>query len=117
MAIAPLPTIAHDFRLAHKTSDRSFYDEPRQAAGLFEVLFVDRDGFLTEGSFTNVFVKRDGVLLTPPLRRGLLPGVLRAELLANGSAVEADLRAEDLADGFFIGNALRGLLPARLQPL
>jgi para-aminobenzoate synthetase/4-amino-4-deoxychorismate lyase len=78
---------------------------------------LDSQGFVTEGSFTNIFVKGEGTLLTPPLSRGLLPGVLRAELLANGSAIEADLRQEDLANGFFIGNASRGLLPATLKTL
>lgn len=117
VTLAPLPVGADDFRLCHKTSDRAFYDSPRRAAGAFETIFVDGDGFLTEGSFTNIFVKGDGALLTPPLFRGLLPGVLRAELLANGSAAEAELRPEDLGSGFFIGNALRGLLPARLKTL
>ena len=78
------------------------------------MVFVDPDGFLTEGSFTNVFVERGGQLLTPPLSRGLLPGVLRAEMIDSGQAVEADLTAADLAGGFFIGNALRGLMPAIL---
>lgn len=117
VALVPLPVRPDDFRLRHKTSDRAFYSGPREKAGAFEVAFVDPDGFVTEGSFTNIFVKGDGVLLTPPLSRGLLPGVLRAELIANGSAVEADLRAEDLAGGFFVGNASRGLLPAALKPL
>ena len=110
----PLPVDASDFRLRHKTTDRSFYVEARQAADSFEVALVDSDGFITEGSFTNIFVRGPGALLTPPLSRGLLPGVLRAELIANGSAVEADLRPEDLEAPFFIGNASRGLLPARL---
>ena len=78
------------------------------------MIFEDEDGFLTEGSFTNVFVERDGVLATPPLSRGLLPGVLREELIEQGRAVEADLTEFDLARGFLIGNALRGLIPARL---
>ena len=98
----------------HKTTDRAFYDQARLSAGCFEVVFVDPDGFLTEGSFTNIFVERGGQLLTPPLSRGLLPGVLRAEMIDSGRAVEADLAAEDLAGGFFIGNALRGLMPAIL---
>ena len=78
------------------------------------MVFVDGDGCLTEGSFTNVFVERGGVLLTPPLARGLLPGVLRAELIDSGRAVEQDLTADDLAASFFLGNALRGLFPARV---
>lgn len=117
VALAPLPVDPADFRLAHKTTDRGFYDEARRASGCFEVAFTDPDGFLTEGSFTNVFVERDGTLLTPPLSRGLLPGVLRAELIAQGRAVEADLRAVDLGEEFLLGNAARGLLRARLRTL
>ena len=105
---------ADDFRLAHKTSDRSFYDDPRAASGAFEVAFTDKDGWLTEGSFTSLFVMKNGKLATPPLSRGVLPGVLRARLLDEGEAVEADLRAEDIAEGFWIGNSVRGLLPARI---
>ena len=112
VAIVPLPVPTSDYRLRHKTSDRGFYDDARRAAGTAEVVFTDRDGRLTEGSFTSVFVRRDGVLLTPPLARGLLPGVLRAELIETGRAVERDLTTADLSGGFLIGNALRGLTPA-----
>jgi para-aminobenzoate synthetase/4-amino-4-deoxychorismate lyase len=105
---------ADDFRLAHKTSDRSLYERSLADAGTFEVLFVDQEGFLTEGSFTNLFVRAGARLLTPPLRRGLLPGVLRQHLLDSEVGIEADLRPSDLHDGFFIGNSLRGLIPAVL---
>ncbi|MCW3834747.1 aminodeoxychorismate synthase component I [Sphingomonas canadensis] len=111
-AIAPLPVAASDFRLRHKTSRRGFYDAARGAGGADEVVFVDAEGFLTEGSFTSLFVEREGVLVTPPLARGLLPGVLRAELLESGRAVEGDLVPGDLAGGFWLGNALRGLVAA-----
>ncbi len=112
VALAPLPVVPSDYRLRHKTSSRRFYDEARRRAGADEVVFVDPDGFLTEGSFTSVFVERDGLLLTPPLARGLLPGVLRAELIDIGRAVEHELTADDLAAGFHVGNALRGLMSA-----
>jgi para-aminobenzoate synthetase/4-amino-4-deoxychorismate lyase len=114
VALLPLPTMPDDFRLRHKTSDRSLYEEARRRAGTFEVIFADADGCLTEGSFTNLFVERGGMLLTPPLSRPLLPGVLREQLIAEGDARETDLRVEDLQRGFFIGNALRGLMRARL---
>jgi para-aminobenzoate synthetase/4-amino-4-deoxychorismate lyase len=114
VALAPLPVHRDDFRLRHKTSDRAFYTAARAAAGTFEVALVDAEGFVTEGSFTNIFVKRDGKLLTPPLSRGLLPGVLRGELIESGLAIEADLSAEDLAAGFLIGNASRGHMQAVL---
>jgi para-aminobenzoate synthetase/4-amino-4-deoxychorismate lyase len=115
VALAPLPVEPDDFRLRHKTSDRRFYDAPREAAGTFEVVFEGPDGFLTEGSFTSLFVERGDVLVTPPLSRGLLPGVLRERLIAEGQAVEGDVRAEDLAGTFYIGNAVRGLIEARLK--
>ena len=55
------------------------------------------------------------MLLTPPLACGLLPGVLRARLLREGRAREAVLRPADLAARrLFVGNSLRGLIPARL---
>jgi len=117
VALRPLPVSAEDWRLRHKTTDRAFYENARKEAGergAKEAVLVRDDGFVTEGSFTNVFVERGDKLLTPPLERGLLPGVLRASLIEEGRAVEADLTAADLAPGFWIGNALRGLMPARL---
>jgi para-aminobenzoate synthetase/4-amino-4-deoxychorismate lyase len=110
--IVPLPVASEDFRLVHKTSDRTFYDGARRAHP--EVVFERPDGWLTEGSFTNLFVEREGRLLTPPASRGLLPGVLRQRLIDEGRAVEHDLVAADLRDGFLLGNALRGLIRARL---
>ncbi len=114
VALAGLPVAAHDFRLRHKTSDRRFYDAAWAAAGTYEVLFVGADGRLTEGSFTNLFVERGGTLVTPPLAQGLLPGVLRGRLIEEGRATEGPLCPADLSQGFLIGNALRGLMPARL---
>ncbi|WP_137862866.1 MULTISPECIES: aminodeoxychorismate synthase component I [unclassified Sphingomonas] len=112
VAIAPRKVARDDFRLAHKTSRRAFHDAPRRDSGAWEVLFTDAQGYLTEGSFTSIFVERDGMLVTPPLARGLLPGVLRAELIETGRAVEGDLMPADLAGGFYVGNALRGLVSA-----
>ncbi|MBC7986527.1 MAG: aminotransferase class IV, partial [Sphingomonadaceae bacterium] len=109
-----LPVAAHDFRLRHKTTDRAFYRAARAAGGTWEVVLVDDKGYVTEGSFTNVFVERRGMLLTPPRARGLLPGTLRARLIEEGRAEERDLRMKDLAGGFLIGNGVRGLVRARL---
>ncbi len=116
-AVLPLPVSDGDWRLRHKTTDRAFYEAGHAAAkkaGAAEALFLRDDGLVTEGTFTNVFVERDGKLLTPRAELGLLPGVLRRSLIDSGCAVEADLTLEDLAGGFLVGNALRGLIPARL---
>ena len=115
VAVRTAPMAADDFRLLHKTSLRAAYDAARTESGAVEVVFVDEPGFVTEGSWSNIFVERDGQLLTPPLSLGLLPGVLRAELIEKGRAVESHLRLNDLQNGFFIGNSLRGLIPARLM--
>ena len=114
VAVRPLPVESSDFRLRHKTTDRRFYDRARQDADAYETIFVDADGRLTEGSRTNIFVERDGKLLTPAASRGLIPGILRAKLIDEGKAEEAELTVDDLSDGFFIGNIVRGLIPASL---
>ena len=118
VAALPHPLDPSDWRLAHKTSDRGFYEEALAAARTFgaeEALLVRGDGLVTEGSWTSVFVDGpDGVLLTPPLALGLLPGVLREHLIAEGRAREAELTLDDLAGDFLIGNALRGLMRAVL---
>jgi para-aminobenzoate synthetase/4-amino-4-deoxychorismate lyase len=117
VAVLRLPVDEGDWRLRHKTSDRGFYDKGlalAKSAGADEAILLRDDGLVTEGCFTNLFVERDGRLLTPPASLGLLPGVLRRSLLEAGRAVEAELMLDDLADGFLIGNALRGLIVARL---
>ena len=113
VAFVPLPVSPRDFRLNHKTTDRAFYDTARKTAEMFETIFVTPDGRLTEGSFTNLFVERNGILVTPPAP-GLLRGVLRDELIATGRAIEGELTVADLTQEFYIGNALRGLMIARM---
>jgi para-aminobenzoate synthetase/4-amino-4-deoxychorismate lyase len=106
--------------LYHKTTVRGIYErglaEARARTGCFEALFLNEKGQLTEGSFTNLFIERDGRLLTPPVTAGLLPGILRDHLITTGQAEEILLYPEDLetADRIFVGNSLRGLMEARL---
>lgn len=117
-AIAPERLDSQSLWLLHKTTNRAFYDEPRQRAhaelGTDEVVFRNERGELTEGSITNLFVERGGLLLTPPLSSGLLPGTLRAELLASGKAEEQVLTLADLeaSDAIWLGNSVRGLMRA-----
>jgi len=103
----------------HKTTERQVYDEALAGlagdTSIFDVVFLNERGEVAEGARSNVFVEGDGVLLTPPLSSGCLPGVLRAELLGSGQAREGVLWPEDLASGFWLGNALRGLIRVELQ--
>lgn len=117
--VSPTRLDSSDAFLFHKTTRRELYDQEwkhySETTGADEVLYLNERGELAEGSRTNIFVDRgDGVLLTPPLPAGLLPGVLRAELLATGRAREALLYPDDLRSGsqVFLGNSVRGLMRA-----
>ena len=94
-----------------KSTKRAVYDRARAAlpAGLDEVLFLNERGEVCEGTITSVFFDRGQGMRTPPLSCGLLPGVLRAELACK----EELLLAGDLPRvRLWVGNALRGLIPA-----
>lgn len=112
--VVPLPVDPQDFRLRHKTTDRGFYTAARAKAGTFEVIFERPDGLLTEGSFSNLFVRKGDTLVTPPLGLGLLPGIQRALLLESGEAIEGELTIADLGGEFYLANDLRGLMKAHL---
>jgi 4-amino-4-deoxychorismate lyase len=108
----------HDPWLRRKTTHRALYDRARAELpeGLDEYLFFNTRGELCEGTITNVFVDLAGVTVTPALPAGLLPGVLRAALLAEGRVEEAVLTENDLrqAAKIWVGNSLRGLIEAKL---
>ncbi|MFM8500938.1 MAG: aminotransferase class IV, partial [Fluviibacter sp.] len=94
--------------------------ETAVAQQAFDALFCNQAGLVCEGGRSNVFVKEGHRLLTPPVRCGLLPGVLRAELLARGEASESlltisDIKAASREGRLRVGNALRGLMPAYLK--
>jgi len=112
--ISSLRLTSTDALARHKTNWREVYEGEyaRHCPPQDEVLFLNERGKVVEGSRTNIFVERDGALLTPPLSAGCLPGVLREALIAEGRCREASLSPEDLTRGFFLGNSLRGLIPA-----
>jgi len=111
-----------DPHLYHKTTRREVYDwelESTRKAGFFEVLFTNERGELTEGAFTNLFLQRNGRLITPPISCGLLDGVLRHHLLREkGEAFTEEVLAPgDLegAERLFVGNSVRGLVEVRME--
>ena len=106
--------------LYHKTTEREFFDQAYDSAGMGEVLFVNQRGELTEGSRTTIFIERGNVILTPPLECGLLNGTLRRKLLSDGlydgmPVREKILTPQDLesADVLYLGNSVRGMQRAR----
>jgi len=80
-----------------------------KAAGASEAVFANTVGNLCEGTGTNVFVVRDGVVSTPPLSSGCLAGVTRALVLEWADVVEEDLPIGVLteADEVFVTSSTR----------
>jgi para-aminobenzoate synthetase / 4-amino-4-deoxychorismate lyase len=113
---------AHAF-LFHKTTERSFFSREfnkyQIEPGLIDVLFLNERGELTEGSYTNLFIKKGDTLYTPPLECGLLGGIFRQCLLDDETfkTEEKILYPEDLksADQIYLCNSVRGIIPAQLD--
>ena len=86
--------------------------------GGYEAVMRNYRGELTECAVANLFVVRNGVVATPPLSAGLLPGITREYLLEIGRRdgvviEEATLRDEDLftADEAFLTGTTREIVP------
>lgn len=130
--LSPLPAVVglrlarrhtqdSDLFLLHKTSVRAEYDAGWREAeqhGCFDTLFVNSHGTLCEGGRSSVFLQLDGQWFTPPLVRGVLPGIMRAQLLCDPAwaAQERELTLDDLrrAQQIVVCNALRGVMPAKV---
>jgi len=114
------PLCSGDKLLAHKTTRRQFIEGQltrlKAQTGCQEILLFNEQDELCEGSYTNVFVEKNGQMLTPKLSCGLLPGILRKTMLASGEANEQILYIDDLlnADALYIGNCVRGLIQVEL---
>jgi para-aminobenzoate synthetase/4-amino-4-deoxychorismate lyase len=104
--------------LKHKTSFRSTFENARRTAlenGLDEVLFLNEDQQITEGTITNVFLRHGDLWQTPAATCGLLPGIGREiELESIRRPEEASLALNDLrsADEIILTNAVRGRMRA-----
>ncbi len=103
--------------LTLKSSRRGGYDRARAelGEGRDEVILLNERDEVCDGTITTLFLRVGDRMVTPPLACGLLPGVLRAEMLRDGTCTERVLRPEDLRGGqILMGNSLRGLIPAVL---
>ena len=108
--------------LFHKTTKRGLYDSQyRQARkeGLFDYIFCNNAGEVTEGCITNIIIYLEGEYRTPPVASGLLPGVMREHLLAESvvPVVEKALSRQDVlsAEAIFVCNSVRGLVRVKMK--
>ena len=104
---------------SHKWADRHALDAaPGPWSPVCDPVLVDEDGTVLETGRANVFVVRGGVVTTPPADGRILPGVMRARVIAalRSAGYEVRERAIALADlaevsEVFVTNALRGARP------
>ena len=119
--LASVKTESCDLFLQHKTNLRQCYDDAWKFAekhGAFDMLFFNEHGHLTEGARSNVLILKDGHWMTPPLTDGVLPGIMRAELLNDHryQLCEKSLTRSDLenAQQIMLCNSLRGAFSVEL---
>jgi para-aminobenzoate synthetase/4-amino-4-deoxychorismate lyase len=118
LKLATVRVNSGDEFLYHKTTNRGVYDAARRECDeQTDALLSNERGEITETAIMNVAVLRDGRWITAQLSCGLLPGILRKELLARGEIVEGVIQTADLRNGEVIRcfNALRGLHEARYE--
>jgi branched-chain amino acid aminotransferase len=89
-----------------------------RASGYDEAIFLNEQGYLAEGSTTNVFLVSNGELITPCFESGVLPGITREAVLetARTSNVKATERWVELnelieAQEAFVTNSILELMP------
>lgn len=109
-------TSANNIFYYHKTSKRGVYNAEFQKhcsdGKYFDVIFTNKENELTEGTRTNLFVEKNGILYTPPLHCGLLNGIMRQHIMATKNVKEKILKLENLvtADRIFLTNSVRGMV-------
>jgi len=97
----------------HNYMENVLARERAQGVGCYEVVRTDTRGWIAEAAMSNLFFIKNGQLKTPSEETGLLPGVVRAALIAQ-SQVEVGLYSvKELvnADVVFLTNASQIVLP------
>ncbi|KTW28140.1 hypothetical protein T552_01999 [Pneumocystis carinii B80] len=112
-----LDTIPMDDKLrpffCHKTTYRDPYEAARKRLKIheeMEVLLYNQYGYVMEGSICNVAFFRNYQWITPTLKEGCLPGVMRETLLEKKYIIEHSIKINDLINGerLLLFNSLRG---------
>ncbi|HSG14883.1 MAG TPA: aminodeoxychorismate synthase component I [Anaerolineae bacterium] len=119
VAVAEAPVSSENVFLYHKTTNRTAYEVAKASRpGNDEVLLWNEREELTEATTANIVVKLAGELLTPPVSCGLLAGVFRGRLLAEGNVQEQVISLSDLerCQEIYLINSVRKWRRANLRP-
>jgi para-aminobenzoate synthetase/4-amino-4-deoxychorismate lyase len=99
-----------------KTTNRELYDSEFRnysEKGFFDVVFINEKNQIAEGAITNIFISKTGLLYTPPVTCGILPGVFRKFWLQRNINIKEEVLYKDdllLADEIILTNSLRGMI-------
>lgn len=120
LAVASWPRNERSPLVAAKTTsyaEQVLALEHAHRAHASEAIFFNTAGHLTEGTGSNIFIVRDGVVMTPPMSDGLLAGITRRFVISLADAAirisEASISVPDLdaADEVFISSSTRDIQP------
>lgn len=88
-------------------------------AGAYEAVFVDRDGLITEGTSSNMWIAKGGVLQTRHLSQAILAGITRAAMMQVAADMGLEIREESFtveeaqkADEAFVTSTTSFVMPA-----
>jgi para-aminobenzoate synthetase/4-amino-4-deoxychorismate lyase len=122
VALAATPIDSRDRFLFHKTTHRTLYENriphfAKCGTTLDDVILWNERGEITESTIANVVARFGDERVTPPVSCGLLPGVFRARLLADGVIREGVIPRDRLrhADAIHLINSVRGWVRAELR--
>ncbi|MCT4621061.1 MAG: aminotransferase class IV [Marinisporobacter sp.] len=83
-----------------------------------EAIFLNTDGFLSEGSFTNLFFVKEKNIYTPSIECGILPGIMREKTIDLINTLGLSLKIGKFtkeallhADEIFLTNSLMEIMP------
>jgi branched-chain amino acid aminotransferase len=89
-------------------------------AGYDEAILLNTHGFVAECTGENLFVVKDGVLITPPLSSGALEGITRASVITIARDLGVEVREDNLlrsdlylADEAFLTGTAAEIVPMR----
>jgi branched-chain amino acid aminotransferase len=123
--VASWRRISHDSLIPHAKASGQYLNSvlakvEASKAGYEEAILLNDQGFVCEGSGENIYVVRDGEIITPPQTAGILDGITRKSILSIAAdlgyeVVERDLaRAElYLADEVLLSGTAAELVPVR----
>ena len=99
-----------------KTTNRELYNSEHKKyseKGFFDVIFINEKNQVSEGATTNIFINKMGLLYTPPVASGILPGVFRKSWLQKNINIKEEVLYKDdllIADEILLTNSLRGIV-------